>query len=49
MFKVKYFDKIYIVYSVHFDKEYENTYFLIYKNGEWEWVDSCFYELVEEE
>ena len=49
MFRVKYWDQVYTVYSVRYDKKHENTYFLIYKNGEWKWVDSCFYELVEEE
>ena len=49
MFKVKYYDEVYTVYSIRFDKKYEDTYFLIYRKGEWQWVDSFLYTPLEEE
>lgn len=49
MFKVKYFDKEYVVYGVKCHKVTDSTYFLIYKDGRWEWVDSYLYEPLEEE
>ena len=49
MFKVKYFDKVYTVYGVKCHKVTDSTYFLIYRKGEWQWVDSFLYVPLEEE
>lgn len=49
MFKVKSFDKVYVVYGVKFHEETCSTYFLIYRGIRWEWVDSYLCDPLEEE
>lgn len=48
MFKVKYFDEEYLVYSVRYDKEIEQTLFLVYEKDKWEWIVSFMCEPVKE-
>lgn len=42
MFKVKYFDEEYLVYSVRYDEEIEQTLFLVYDSDEWKWINSFY-------
>lgn len=41
MFKIKWLDQEYVVYSVIYNEQIEDTLFLIYDNNEWQWI-RCF-------
>lgn len=44
MFKVKWVDKEYIIYSVKYDETIEDTFFLVYDDNKWQWISCCLCE-----